>query len=522
MKRLTIKLVLTLVAVVFAVAMSSCSKKDKTALMKCVPADAYFMTVMDGNKLWEQCEISIEDDDVTIGKDLEKVLKLNGVDKSKIKEIKEVLRVVNMTEKTYVVFGYDEEVWFTFFVDDQEEFIKTVEELPHSKAAFDEEKDFMVYDYVAIKDNQVWICTSQSGEDDIDLKQINKFMDLDKEKCFVGKFETLAEEFSTDDVTMGMFANLDEIKSAIHSSDVQEFSLVQSILFDDSKYVVGKARLTDTQVSVEIRVLNSKMQPAKFNLPLAKIDANGMAHIDGNAPILAATAIDSKMIDTIINLMDKNGLLSSSDKTLLESLKQLDGTFALSLTNLNDFAFSQQYVSEDAVKENGQVGLNTLASAFWGTENPFTVSAAGKTLIVRSKDSSATAGGKVPTALVGQYIGVFVDFKKADKMIKGVDLSKLGTMYMTIGPDGNGIKFTAVWDINAPLKSVLQTIEKMKEVNVNNLEFIGLDQWEQMFDNRNSYGYDAYEVDSVAYDPYYSYYEEPVAVEEVAEDYYGY
>lgn len=520
MKKLAFKLVLCLVAVLCAAAFSSCSKKDKKALMESVPADTPFMVIFDGNQVWNQCDISVEDDDVTIGKDLEKVLKAAGVDKRDMKELKEVLRVIDLSEKSLLVFGYDDEVWMSFFVDDQEKFMKAVEEdLPNSKVSFDKDDDFMVSDEIAIKDGQVWICPTANEE--IDLKQISKFMELDSDKRFTEKFDGLTAEFCADDVIVGMFGNIDEIKGMMHNSDVMEFSMVQSILFDDSKYIVGKTRLTDTQVSLEVRVLNAKMQPAKFNLPLAKIDANGMAYIDGNAPVLAAAAISPDMIETIANLLEKNNLISSSDRVLLNELKQLDGTFAMSFSNLTDFAFSQQFASEDAVKQNGQEGVNNIASAFWGTDNPFTVSAAGKSLIVRSKNNSAKTGGKVPAALVGQYAGVFIDFTKADRIVNGLDLSKLGTMYMTLGPDGDGIKFTAVWDIKAPVSSILQVIKELNEVDMNNMEVVGLQEWINIFESPAMSGYDDYAVDSVAYDPYnsYGYYEpEEVVAEEVAVD----
>ncbi|MCM1319355.1 MAG: hypothetical protein NC217_03120 [Muribaculaceae bacterium] len=512
MKKLALKFVLCMVAVLCVASMTSCGKKDKNALLKTVPADAAIVVLADGNEAWNQLGITVEDDDVSFGDELNKFIKAADIDKKDVKKAKEVLNVANMTKKSVTFFMFDDDAWITFFVDDQDKFIKAIEDLPDSKESFDEEDGIMVSQSIAIKDDQVWIFAPiKSDDDEIDLKQVKKFADLDSEDRFNEKFETLTEEFCREDVSFGYFMNLEEMSLSMHKSDQGPFNMAQSILFDGSKYVVGIGRITDKQVSLEVRILNSKLQPATFNLPMAKIDANGMAHIDGSAPILFATAINPKMIEAVQSLLEKNDLISSADNVMLNEFKCLDGTIACSMSNLNDYAFSIQFDSANTAKENGQEMVNALAGELWGSSIPFTVSNSSNTLILRSKGATATSGGKVPSALVGQYLGIYVDFKKTDKTLKGLDLSKLGTMYATVGPDGKGIKLTAVWDINAPFRTILKLIREVSTLGSSDVEVIGLEDFYNSLVPQSNYDYEMVDSTAYVYDNY-GYYDDPYEV----------
>ncbi|MCM1004887.1 MAG: hypothetical protein NC402_01170 [Prevotella sp.] len=521
MKKIVLKLVLCVAVMLCAASMTSCSKKDKKALLECVPANTAGLAFMDASQILDQLGIKAEDNDVKYGPEIKEFLEEIGADRKEKENIKEALNLVCQTEKTVMAFEYDELIYLTFYVDDQKKFIETLEEIDKLGQSFSEESGYMTSDDMAVKDDQVWFCFDvKEGEQVVDPEAIDKM--LDSKKKFVEEYDKITESFLAEDVYYGLFIDINTVKGFINGYDAERFAMVQSMAFDDASYLVCTAKLTDNGGSSEMRVLNSKMEAAKFNFPLAKIDANSLKYIDGSAPVIAALGIDPATVNKIVDLGEKYGLFSDSDKMMLNAISELKGTIALSWTDVNNAALSINFSNPEAAKQAGQFMANNAGNDF------LKFSYAGNALIARTPDAPLTSGGKVPAALVGQYAGIYVDYSKYAYVpeIKTLGIDKMGTMYVVIGPDGDGIKLTSAWEVKKPVKAMVQTMLQFQK----NMYDIDPDELLYLLPVPRG-GYDEIPADTMAFEEEYMLadsavvYEEPaveVAAEEVATEVVGY
>lgn len=487
-----------LIALLCLIAFASCGKKDKKALLESVPAETAGLYILDANSLCQALDLELQDDEVSYGKFIKQAIAAADLNKKETQAVKEALKCVCLTEKTILAFEYDKEIFVTFFVNDQEQFIKTLEDVEGSKLSFSDENGYLVSDMIAVKDSQAWICINTDDPDDseIDTKTIDKLRDLDSEKQFITQYEKIADSFLAEGVIGGVFIDINTVKTYLDSYTQQAFGLAQSIAFDDAAYLVATTTLSDAAVTTEMRILNSKQDPAKFNLPLATITQEGLSHINANAPFIAALAIDPATFDKIAELVNKYGYLSPSDRMAFDTFKTINGTIALSFGMSTpeepEITLSASCKDAASAKSAGELVYSLL-----GGGDGINLSYAGNYLIARLQNSVVTKGGKLPAALIGQYAGLYIDYSKIDKnFIEGIDCSKLGSACLTLGPDGKGIKLKFTWEVSNPIKTALDfALDAVNNAGNINTHF--------GFAGQRT----AYEVDSMAYDPYSSYYE---------------
>lgn len=440
MNKLAFNLCACLVALLCMATFSSCGNKNNKALLETVPSEASFVVLMDANKCFETFDIEYKDDDLSYDKDVKKLMDAANLSKREIKEVKQVLELACLTKRSVVVFEYEKEPYITFLVDDEKEFIKKLEDLEDANISFDEEKGFQTDDNIAIKDNQVWYSP------DLDINTVKSFLKLDDKKKFTEVYSEITDQFLGSNVTCAVFV---DIESAVKlmGYDAQNISLAMSVAFKDACYLVGIGTLTDSESTAEIRVLNSKFEAAKFNFPLAKLEASDFSRINGNAAVIGAIGIDPKTVDKIVELGNKYNAFSSSDIEIFNVLKTLKGGTAFSFANMDDIAVSIGFDKASSAKEFG----NLFTQGFTLNGD---ISYADSKLIFRTRGSKAAKEVQVPAGLPGNYAAVYVDFAKIDKdLIPGLDTSKLGKMYITIEPDGDGIKMVAKWEVKNPLKT---------------------------------------------------------------------
>lgn len=462
MKKLTFKLIACLAMLLCVASMTSCGKKDKKALLETVPADTAGLLIIDANQVWKQLDIKVDGDDVTYCKELKEIVSLAGLERKDKKVFDAVMKVIDDSSRSFVLFEYDAQPWFTFFVGDDEKFIKLLED--EGELEFDKDGDYMVAgDNVAVKDNQVWV------SEKIDTEVIEKFLGLDKDKRFVKKYETVADELLADNVTCGFFANIETAKGLLGSDDSQMLSLAMSVAFDGAQYLVGKTVLSDKDITGEVRILNDKFAPAKFNFPMGKIDATAMSRLNNEAPFIAALAIDPAMTKKIESLLDKYAGLSEADRVQFVTFEKIKGTIGASFSASDDGTAFMTFDNANTPVEMGKL----FAEAINYGGLPIECTTAGNTLVMRLEGTPQAGKGQAPSQLIGQYAGYYIDFSKiSDRIVSGYSFKNWGKMWYTLGPDGAGIKQTSVWEIKDPIRTLLsECLALFKAASSGNVTF---------------------------------------------------
>lgn len=484
---------LMVMLLIAGVSMSSCSKKkDKKDLLETVPASTLGVYILDLDEAMNQLEIKSEKGDVSYCSELSDVLSLSGMSKKDKDKLDLVLNAASMTCKTLVVFEYEENPWATFFVEDEDDFIKLFEK--EEDADFDDEDGYKVWENMAIKDDQVWISPK------IDTDDIDKFRKLDKEDTFAAKYEKITNEMTADDISAAYFVDLKIISQIAERSSGAEFNMVLSVIFDDARYVFGTSKLTNSLSSGEVRVLNSKFEPATFNLPMATIDAKSMSLLNNDAPFIAALAVDKELFVRIKTLMSKSGALSGNDEEIFTMLESINGTAGASLASSTDGIAFMNFANPNAPAMFSQMFMNEVDTTL------LQISSQGNTLIARLPGTPLKGRGTPPAELVGQYAGLYIDFTK-DKgnFVKGADISELGKIWITLGPDGKGIKLSSQWNAKNPLRTLLSVgLKLVKSMSSGELSFPEFEELGNHFGGgRSDYGYE--EPDSLAYSDYADY-----------------
>lgn len=502
MKKFTVKtLAMTLVFVCAAI-LSSCScSRDKKDLLSFVPADTAGVAVIDLTNLWDQLEIKVDGDDLSYCSEIKDLLKLGNIKSKDLDKVAEVLKMFEGTAKTIVIFEYEDAVWGTFYVKDGDDFIKTLED--EGNADFDKEEGYKVWEHIAVKGDQVWFCVNPAKtDDDIDPEAIEQLADLDKDKRFDKKYEKIAEYMLGEDVCSAYCINMEKILDYVNNSyDRQMCNMALSMVFDQAKFLVGQSKLNDKGMTGEVRMLNDKQEPAKFLLPMAKIEAAGLSKLNNNAPLIAAVAVNPELVQKIKGVIEKmDGSLSEGDQEVFSVLGALSGTSGFSLATASDGTL---VVNFDNATTPSQFG--TLLSS---DQSKIEFSTAGNQLIARLPGTPAAGQGQAPSELVGQYAGIYIDgSKEGGKIVNGYDLSKLGKMWMTLGPDGDGVKLTSGWDLKNPMRTLLKEILAIAQgVMSNSITAPGLEEFEMKYmcgsevaaEMDSTYVYDDYYYDDYA------------------------
>ena len=87
---------------------------------------------------------------------------------------------------------------------------------------------------------------------------------------------------------------------------------------------------------------------------------------------------------------------------------------------------------------------------------PLNVRAADKFLIVRSAEN-VKSGGSAPKSFSGNFFGLYMDFENsAIKQLVPMNMSGMGNMTLTLGPDGKGVKLRSEWIVKDPVKASLR------------------------------------------------------------------
>lgn len=485
------------VALVLVPALTSCGGKKQGDVLSVVPADA--PVILYGNASETLSQMGIEGD--KINDPLKSLFQENGVD---IDEVQAKMPDVDMFTQDCALFADKKSVWMVAAIKDSGKFKKFMEEND-----FDIEKEEGVEilsnrDFKAmLKDDFFFVCINlKKGEPVTDIEEVKRLLKLGDES-FVKNEKTsgLAKKIIEDKPLFYGLVNLKKLKSIVDDSDYDQALAALGLVIEDVNYVSGQFRLTADGMEAEAMFLDSKLQPAKSNIPLGTIKASDLKYAGVPDPAYcAAVALTSKTISAIFDFAAKFGAI---DPEMHQILSGIDGTAGLvGSLNAGPNTLAMMLTCTD------NESATTFGQMLAGTSRDMEAKTSGNVLRITEKNGpSATSAPSFASEIDGCVAGGVFDFTAFAKEagLSGED-AKLGTLAVMLKSENGAPVLRAVWNVKDPIKTLLKIAE-----NADRLD----DATERFYESttimtKNSYNdydtnvyYDEYAeyavVDSVAY-----------------------
>lgn len=302
----------------------SCSgdKADVSELLATVPADASAVIAVNVKKLVEKAGCEIDGSKIIPGKEVEQIMK--QADDSTSNDIKTLRRLLNgeagIDPTVAVIFMEGNELYFTGFLADPNKFKQFNEK--EFKAQFTESEGISSLGNVALKGNQFWIHASHQNY--INVSQVSRFTSLNDKLSFLSN--AYADKISTFSKDIEGWANLSSLYNASGMSFQQKAmaGMGLAVLFSDAQDIAFFADFDKGKMVTALNFIDSKGNPAKFNLPTDRIDVGLIKEVSPSSDAIFAMAISPKLVEQLQkDLGDKNvpGL-----GRLMPALSAIDGT----------------------------------------------------------------------------------------------------------------------------------------------------------------------------------------------------
>ncbi len=448
MNRLFTRLAPVALALVMIIMLGSCSKSgDMEALLKTVPADAALVASFNADEVLDQLDYKQEGDHASYCKELGQIIEAAGMDR---KVLNMVTDGIDLTDKVMVAFAKGNTFCVTFSVKDADNFKKWYAGVSDEELE-DEGDGFFSGNAgrIMLKDNQVW-----ASSEKIQVSALEEMLSLSGDDSFAGKYSAMAGKMCDKSNYGCAFLNIDESISLIRksggASEAAQMQLALGMLFKDADYLSLVATLASDKVTGELTVLNAKGEPAEFLIPMGKINTGAMNKVNSDAAFVAAIDFSPELMSKLQALKTQYAAnLSGTDALVADMLLNLSGTTAFSFNGPLDYIVSVGMKNADAA-----TGLGKFLSSS-GTM-PVKVSAADKFLIIRSAEN-VKSGGNAPKSFSGNFFGLYMDFENpAIKQLVPMNMSGMGNMTLTLGPDGKGVMLRSEWVVKDPVKTSLK------------------------------------------------------------------
>lgn len=316
--RIGVMMILALLAV-------SCNDKsngDVQVLLGSVPSDVSTVVVVDVEDMLTKAGGKVDGSKIEPGDALTKAVA--GMHPGENKTIAE--GIINgesgIELTTAVLFSEGYNTYLTGVVADPDKFKTFVTGV--NKTPFEPKVNLEVSGNVAIKNNQFWVCVSSHNT--ITAEEIERFAALTDEQSFLSS--KYGENFIKRDHDIYAWGNISGIMNLTGGSfsDKTMSRMVMGFLFEDAQYVTAHADFEKGKAALNVYVLNSKGEPAKYLLPKDDIDVSTVSSLGGKADLIVAAELGHKLVSKIgeaLKSFGGNGMISFDD-----ILKPIDGTVA--------------------------------------------------------------------------------------------------------------------------------------------------------------------------------------------------
>ncbi len=409
---------LTVVAMVMI--MTGC-RKDNSAdvreLFKSVPGTSSFVAVVNIESLIEKSGSDISDGAVKPSAELEAAINsAKGGDNENIKAILNGDSGIEPSVSVFFADGYA--LYNTGLLASTSKFEKWVQN--ESGEEWKEDNGIRYNGVVALKDNRYWWVLK--GRSSIDPAVVRNYLALSGNQSFDGgRFaDRLAD--SDKDVIGWCDINGALNVTSLGFEEKTILKMVSGTLFTDAAYSMFDMDFVKGEVKVQASVLDSNGKDARFNFDAGKIDTRMVSSLGGQADVLAAVAIPSKLVE---QLREQTKGQMSMLGVMLNSLSCVDGTLAV--------AFSQ---SQNGVKGCVQTnGGNTGDLMSLLSEMDLTPRLEGKTV----EFSKGTLSGGMGVSDMGDMLkGATMGFVVAGTAVNKSD--NFEKVVFKLVPEGKSVK----------------------------------------------------------------------------------
>ncbi|MDE6296405.1 MAG: DUF4836 family protein, partial [Muribaculaceae bacterium] len=274
----------------------SCSgdKADVSELLATVPADASAVVAINVKSLVEKAGCKIDGSKIVPGKEVEQIMKLSNDSSST--DVKTLRRLFNgeagIDPTVALIFIEGNDAYFTGFLADPDKFKEFNEQEFNGK--FTEADGISTIGNVALKGNQFWIHASHRNQ--INNDEIKRFISLNDKLSFLSNpYSDKIATFSND---MEGWANLSSLYNNAGMSFQQKAmaGMGLAILFSDAQDIAFYADFQNGKMITALSFIDSKGNPAKFNLPTDRIDVGLVKEIAPSSDAIFAMAISPKLV----------------------------------------------------------------------------------------------------------------------------------------------------------------------------------------------------------------------------------
>ena len=306
--------------------LASCSKDDKTKILQTIPSDASVVTLVNLEKLNEDLGNSQKSDGkVELGKQFATALDNMGPQGTQLKKMLED-NEMGLRYSVAASFNDDGNMIMTFYVDDQDLFIKGMEKEDGSK--YEKAKSGIWFNQAhntAILNNQVWFT---SGSEQLNTLKIAKYAKLKKDKSFLSV--DYSSKMIDSDADVCFFGNLNAIFDDL-GSEAMTYKMASSLLFDNAAYLAGFISFEKGKAVGSLQVLDKNYNPSPLAVASQEIDMQKLNSFPGKGNFFFALNINPQMVSQLLS--QYGSILAVSlhvDTDKLDALKKIDGTIVAS------------------------------------------------------------------------------------------------------------------------------------------------------------------------------------------------
>lgn len=489
--RKSIRLLAFAVALFAMLGIQSCDSVDKGDVLDCVPYDA--SVVVYGDLSYVAGQAGVEKG--KIGEPLKSILEKYS-SRGDLEEMENAAEVSEYFLGDAAFFMNGSKVWFVAAMRDADKFLEYLKkeqdfDLDEEDGVKKAEKNKMC---IMVKDNMLFIGgnpdSNKSSDDPEDVKEL---LDLgDESFASNGKTSKIAEEIREKEYTFYALANLNKLANIADSRDFDQMKAGLSMVYSDPTFISGNMKIGEDGATAEIKVLDSKYEPAKCSLPAGSIDAGALkyAAVPGNT-FAAAMDLPSSLVDQICNAASQ---FLMPEMTAL--IKCLNGTIAFTS---NPAASSKADMMAIMATTNNNADAIKLGDFLQNQMGNMKAQYSGKYLrIVMPGGPAANGDTRYASILGGKPLGCVADL---GAMMKNFGLSgdyaELGTLAIYADTADKSLSIKAEWKCKNIVKKTLDLIG-----NADTIERT----LEGFFSKYDTYSYDE-PVDTTfgGYDPDYGY-----------------
>ncbi|MCM1378340.1 MAG: DUF4836 family protein [Clostridium sp.] len=430
--------------------LASCSNRNADRLLSTIPSEARAVAVADIEMICEHAGLSEE-------KNSEAILKI-----ARAGSVKESVAMHLLADgKSGVsptvagVFLYNENVYFTCFIEDEDQFLNFLKTIDPEM----EKKDGgWVVDrgHGVVYDGQFWSCSGT-----MDVMKAKMFSKLDKDKSYASS--TYAEKLATPLHDVAFIADTEALISGMNKTDQAPLRLAMSTAFDSPKYFAGSLTFAKGRADVEIDVLNDKFEPARISIKPATISRATLDDFRGNGDLYMSAALSQEGLKNILGQGAAMGLPSEFS----DMLANFDGTI------VGGLSFMQFMASGGRGGYAIQVGFNSETDAGEAVEplrnlfSGLSVNSRGKYVYLDMGIKEGKMQPAVAAKLENTTFGMAMDFGAISNLGVIKDAESLKLAWLSVTPKDGSLKIAFTIDTAPSNINSLQTLIKFINSNAN-------------------------------------------------------